>query len=105
MRFNAYRRSRIVDECVTPDFIKEIDIPVRFVARQTLIHAALQPTDWSIDPLDNDGANTTVFAAAAAIVHNLIFAFCGESSAVATSLPLRETTIARCDGSIAKKSR
>ena len=56
LRLNAYRRGRVVDERVTPGFLREIDVATCPVTRETLTHRAMLGTDWSVDRLNNDGA-------------------------------------------------
>lgn len=56
LRLNAYRRNRVVDERVTPEFLRRIDIAVCPVMRIALTHGERKPSDWSIDRLNNDGA-------------------------------------------------
>lgn len=56
LRLNAYRRERVVDDAVTPELLKRIDVTHCPVTRIELTHGALLPTDWSIDRLNNDGA-------------------------------------------------
>lgn len=56
LRLNAYARHRYVDEKVTPEFIRAIDVAQCPVMRVTLTHGELAGTDWSIDRLNNDGA-------------------------------------------------
>lgn len=56
LRLNAYRRSRIVNEAVTPALLERIDVTHCPVTREALTHGLLLPSDWSIDRLNNDGA-------------------------------------------------
>ena len=56
VRINAYAKRRYVDEQVTPQYIKSIDVPLCPVMRVALTHGELLGTDWSIDRLNNDGA-------------------------------------------------
>jgi len=56
LRHGALKRALIVQPDVTPDFLRDIDVPTCPVTLVTLTHATKTDTDWSIDRLDNDGA-------------------------------------------------
>ena len=56
LRLNALKRQRIVDPAVTPLLLQQIDVVNCPVTRELLTHGARQPSDWSIDRLNNDGA-------------------------------------------------
>jgi hypothetical protein len=60
LRLNALRRGRWVSESVTPDFLRQIDVPTCPVTLETLTHGQRQPSDWSVDRLYNDGAYATI---------------------------------------------
>jgi hypothetical protein len=55
LRRNAFKRRRLFDEEVTPDYIKDIDVKYCPVCRFELTHGTSSDTDWSIDRLDNNG--------------------------------------------------
>ena len=54
LRANAWRRNRLVDEAVTPDFLNSIDTEYCPVTRQRLEHGSETENDWSIDRVNND---------------------------------------------------
>lgn len=56
LRYNAWRRNRVFDQRVTPEFIKQIDVVRCPVTWAVLTHSALQDTDWSVDRIHNDCA-------------------------------------------------
>ena len=56
LRASALRRQRIVDEQVTPAFLRQIDVVECPVLRRPLTHAEHGDWDWSVDRLNNDGA-------------------------------------------------
>lgn len=56
LRCNAYRRQRIVDVSVTPEFLRRIDTTHCPVIKIELTHGTRLPSDGSIDRLNNDGA-------------------------------------------------
>lgn len=56
LRLNACRRSRIVDEAVTPALLRAIDVQFCPVTRRRLTHGTQGADDWSIDRINNDGA-------------------------------------------------
>jgi hypothetical protein len=56
LRLNALRRSRHVDEQVTPELLQKIDVEFCPITRQKLTHGELKGTDWSIDRLNNEAA-------------------------------------------------
>jgi len=56
IRYNALKRERVVDEKVTADFLKEIDVPICPVTLIELSHSKQTESDWSIDRVNNDGA-------------------------------------------------
>ena len=56
LRLSAYRRERVVDECITPDFLRRIDVERCPVTRVVLTHGECSDSDWSVDRLNNDGA-------------------------------------------------
>jgi hypothetical protein len=55
LRANAWLRHRVVDEAVTPEFLREIDARTCPVVGCVLTHGTGADTDWSIDRLNNDG--------------------------------------------------
>jgi len=56
VRYNALKRERVVDEKVTEDFLKEIDVPICPVTLVPLTYGERKESDWSIDRVNNDGA-------------------------------------------------
>lgn len=56
IRVGAWKRNRVFESTVTPDYLKLIDNEFCPVSRVTLTHATGLDTDWSIDRLNNDGA-------------------------------------------------
>jgi hypothetical protein len=56
IRAGAWRRNRVVDLDVTPEYLERIDNELCPVSGVLLTHATGEPTDWSIDRLNNDGA-------------------------------------------------
>ena len=55
LRRNAWRRERIFDAGVTPEFIRRIDVPYCPITRERLTYSTGEETDWSVDRLVNDG--------------------------------------------------
>jgi hypothetical protein len=55
LRYGAWRRNRVFDENVTPAFIQEIDRPMCPILGSTLTHSTGEPSDWSVDRLNNQG--------------------------------------------------
>ncbi len=55
LRYNAWSRNRLVDETVTPAFLKKIDVPVCPITLNTLTHSTGNESDWSVDRLNNNG--------------------------------------------------
>ena len=55
LRRSAWRRERIFDPSVTPDFIRRIDVPFCPITRERLTHGTGQESDWSVDRVINDG--------------------------------------------------
>lgn len=53
LRANAFGRGLPVSSAISVDFIKSIDVPVCPVSGVALTKATRQPTDWSIERLDN----------------------------------------------------
>jgi hypothetical protein len=56
LRLNAFRRRRILDREVTPDYLKRIDCAMCPITLIALTHATLAESDWSVDRINNDGA-------------------------------------------------
>lgn len=56
LRLNAWRRNRVFNPDVTPEFIKEIDVPVCPVTFQPLTHSTRTDSDWSVDRIHNNAA-------------------------------------------------
>jgi len=56
LRVNAWLRHRVVDETVTPDYLRRIDAKHCYVMGTPLTHGTGAPTDWSVDRLNNEGA-------------------------------------------------
>lgn len=56
LRLNAFRRRRILDREVTPDYLKRIDCAVCPITLTAMTHSALAESDWSVDRINNDGA-------------------------------------------------
>jgi hypothetical protein len=56
LRINAWLRHRVVDEGVTPEFLRSIDVRTCPVTGVELTHGTGEPSDWSVDRLNNDGA-------------------------------------------------
>jgi hypothetical protein len=56
LRVNAWLRHRVVDETVTSEFLRTIDVQDCPITGLTLTHGTGQPTDWSVDRLNNEGA-------------------------------------------------
>ncbi|HZV98206.1 MAG TPA: hypothetical protein VFF74_04375 [Methylophilaceae bacterium] len=56
LRFNAWRRNRVFDERVTPEFIRMIDVQRCPITWEPLTHGTIQGSDWSVDRIHNDCA-------------------------------------------------
>jgi hypothetical protein len=56
LRLNAFRRRRILDQEVTPAYLKKIDCAMCPITLIAMTHAALAESDWSIDRINNAGA-------------------------------------------------
>jgi len=56
LRLNAFRRRRILDQEVTPAYLKRIDCAMCPITLIAMTYAALAKSDWSIDRINNDGA-------------------------------------------------
>jgi hypothetical protein len=56
LRLNAFRRRRLLNPEVTPEYLKRIDCPTCPITLVSLTHAALRDSDWSVDRINNDGA-------------------------------------------------
>ncbi len=54
LRVNAFARDIPVSSAITVDFIRSVDVPVCPVSGVVLTRATQQPTDWSIERLDNN---------------------------------------------------
>lgn len=54
IRLNAWRRSRIFDAAITPDYLRTIDVSHCPVTREPLTHGTGKDTDWSIDRIQNN---------------------------------------------------
>lgn len=55
LRRNAWRRERIFDDAVTPEYIRRIDVPYCPITRERLTYSTGKGSDWSVDRLVNDG--------------------------------------------------
>ena len=55
LRLNALKRDRVVDERVTTQYLKRIDVRSCPVTRVALTHGERIDSDWSVDRLNNDG--------------------------------------------------
>lgn len=55
LRRNAWRRQRLFDESVTPEYIRRIDVPYCPITRERLTYSTGEGSDWSVDRLVNDG--------------------------------------------------
>lgn len=56
LRFNAWRRNRVFDERVTPEFLRQIDVARCPITWELLTHGAILDSDWSVDRIHNDCA-------------------------------------------------
>ena len=56
LRLGALARGRAVADDVTPQALRDLDLATCPVTRQPLTHGCGQPSDWSVDRLNNDGA-------------------------------------------------
>ena len=56
LRLNAARRDRVVNDDVTPELLRRIDVAECPVLRIDLTHGEQADSDWSVDRLNNDGA-------------------------------------------------
>ena len=56
LRVQALGRRRVINDDVTPDLLRHIDVSKCPVTRAVLTHGELLDTDWSVDRLNNDGA-------------------------------------------------
>lgn len=56
LRMGAWRRGRVVDDEVTPELLRALDVAHCPVTRTALTHGEHLDTDWSIDRLNNDAA-------------------------------------------------
>jgi len=54
LRYNAWRRGRLVSEEVTPVYLRSIDVVRCPVTLERLTHATGTDSDWSVDRLNND---------------------------------------------------
>lgn len=55
LRRNAWKRERIFDDNVTPQFLRLIDVPYCPITREKLTYSTGEDSDWSVDRLVNDG--------------------------------------------------
>jgi hypothetical protein len=55
LRYGAWRRGKSFDHAVTPAFLAEIDCTHCPILGLELTHSSGQPTDWSVDRLNNHG--------------------------------------------------
>jgi hypothetical protein len=55
LRYGAWKRNRVFDANVTPEFIQQIDRPMCPILGTPLTHSTGEPTDWSVDRLNNAG--------------------------------------------------
>jgi hypothetical protein len=56
LRLNAFKRRRLLNPEVTPEYLKRIDCPTCPITLVTLTHGTLRDSDWSVDRINNDGA-------------------------------------------------
>ena len=56
LRLQALQRHRVINNDVTPDLLRRIDVARCPITRVVLTHGELLDTDWSVDRLNNDGA-------------------------------------------------
>ncbi len=56
LRLGAFDRDRFINDDVTPELLRQIDVEHCPVTRTTLTHGELTCSDWSVDRLNNDGA-------------------------------------------------
>ena len=56
LRLHALERQRVVNDDVTPDLLRRLDVSHCPITRAELTHGELLDTDWSVDRLNNDGA-------------------------------------------------
>lgn len=56
LRLGAWRRGRIVDDEVTPDLLRALDVTHCPITRVALTHSTRTDSDWSVDRLNNDAA-------------------------------------------------
>lgn len=56
LRFNAWRRNRVFDDRVTPEFLRQIDVARCPITWEVLTHGAILDSDWSVDRIHNDCA-------------------------------------------------
>lgn len=54
LRSNAWRRNRVFDSAVTPDFLRYIDVPECPVTEIALTYGTGGPSDWSVDRVNNN---------------------------------------------------
>ncbi len=55
LRLNAWLRSRQFNTSVNEEFLREIDVERCPVTLEVLTHGKMQPTDWSVDRINNKG--------------------------------------------------
>lgn len=56
LRLSAFERNRVMNNDVTPELLRLIDVEQCPVTRAPLTHGELRCSDWSVDRLNNDGA-------------------------------------------------
>lgn len=56
LRLGAWRRRRAVADDITPELLRELDVEHCPVTRERLTHGTGNPSDWSVDRLNNEGA-------------------------------------------------
>ena len=54
LRLNAFKRKRVFDSRVTPEYLEQIDVTHCPITLVKLTHGQMAETDWSIDRIDND---------------------------------------------------
>jgi hypothetical protein len=59
LRLGAFKRNRLFDPGVTPDFLRSIDVKYCPITRVELTHGTGRDTDWSVDRIWNDGGYAT----------------------------------------------
>jgi hypothetical protein len=58
IRYGALKRNRIIDETVTADVLRRIDVKRCPVTKQLLTHSTFTESDWSVERVRNDSGYT-----------------------------------------------